>query len=186
MLLPQTKDLKSRYHDKFELINDAFSYADMVKFHEFFIKNTVYYIGWADREDTKNRMYMHSYFTPQDFENLEFLKRIKNTRLLELIDGRLPDKVIVNITSPCYVFYPHIHQNQESLVYYANLVWPDEWSGETMVYEDGGKDILTCVPFVPGQVMWLKKEVVHALRPPSVLADCHRITLSCFFSNSKK
>ena len=39
------------------------------------------------------------------------------------------------------------------------------------------------IPFVPGQVLWLDKNVPHALRPPSSSAPSFRFTLSLFFSD---
>ena len=183
MLLPQTKNASSKHPNKYELFDDAFNFSDMTKFHEFFVTNTLYRIGWQDREDTKNRSYMHSHYSLEDMKNLEFIDRIKSPKLLELINGRIPTKIVINVTNPCYVFYPHVHHNHDSLVYYANLEWPQDWAGETMIYEDDGVNILTCMPFRPGRVLWLKNQVVHALRPPSVIADVHRITLSCFFEN---
>lgn len=186
MLLPQsvsTNKNLSRYPDKYEIFDDAFNFNDVTFFHSFFIKDTVYRIGWPDRYDTFNKQYMHSMFSLKDMDDIGFLKRIKNNRLLELIGGRTPVRMVVNVTSPSYVFYQHAHTNQDSLVYYANTEWPKEWAGETMIYEDNGIDILTCIPFVPGRVLWLKNQVIHALRPPSAMADVHRLTFACFFDN---
>ena len=40
---------------------------------------------------------------------------------------------------------------EDTLVYYANLDWEQEWAGETIVYEPNGVDIQTRIPYRPGQ-----------------------------------
>ena len=90
-------------------------------------------------------------------DRLGFFRDIQSEELISLIDGRHPSRVICNLTQPQNVHYNHSHAGQHSLVYYMNLDWDDDWAGETIVYKDNGEDIAACIPFRPGQVLWLEE-----------------------------
>lgn len=169
---------------RYKVFKSPLSFADQQSVFDFVI-NSRYYVGNSDRQDAKaeRHKYLCSAYNDEDVSRLGFFQMIKDKQLLDLIGGRPHDECWVNLTTPHNVHFVHAHPNQYTLVYYVNHDWEQDWAGETMVYEDNGVDIHACIPFVPGQVLWLDKNVPHALRPPSSSAPSFRFTLSLFFSD---
>lgn len=54
-----------------------------------------------------------------------------------------------------------------SFVYYAHRQWDRDWGGETIFFDDSGRDIVQSVQPVPGRVTCFRGDVEHAARPPS-------------------
>jgi hypothetical protein len=147
-----------------------------------FAFNSNYRIGNSDRKGKGSaHQYLTSEYSEEDMDRLGLLQNIQSEDLLRLIDGRDPCRVICNLTQPQNVHYNHSHAGQDSMVYYMNLDWDNDWAGETIVYEDNGEDIAACIPFRPGQVLWLEQGVPHSLRAPSLAAPNWRFTLALFF-----
>jgi len=166
----------------YTVIRDAFSFASRQSMYEFAF-NSHYKIGNSDRTGKgAAHQYLTAEFSEDDMDRLGFFRDIQSEELISLIDGRHPSRVICNLTQPQNVHYNHSHDGQHSLVYYMNLDWDDDWAGETIVYKDNGEDIAACIPFRPGQVLWLEQGIPHSLRAPSLAAPNWRFTLALFFS----
>lgn len=170
----------------YKVFKQVFPLAIMQEHYEFIAKS-LYKIGGTDRLGDKARphQYLTSVYSEEDMDNMQFLERIEDPELLELIGGRKPSWQIVNLTIPQNVFFSHAHMGEDTLVYYANLDWEQEWAGETIIYEPNGVDIQTCIPYRPGQVLWMGADTPHALRPPASCAPYHRFTFAVFFKTER-
>lgn len=169
---------------KYEIIDDAFTRADILAFSDF-TKRSLFKIGWADGDHVSDvigqRRMLYSHYSDEDLENMEFFKRMKSPRLEELMDGRNPIRPLVNLVEPSNVMCNHSHLKEDSLIYYINPRWLPEYAGETLIYEDASEETCRAVSFVPGRVLWLSKEVQHSIRPPSHACPTYRFTFACFF-----
>ena len=148
----------------YRLFPEPFSYAEMQEFYEFCYRSK-YTIGGTDRLGDKARphQYLTSAYSEEDMDNMNFLPRIRDQKLVDLIGDREPLRSFVNLTIPQNVFFSHAHMGEDTLVYYANLDWEQEWAGETIIYEENGVDIKTCIPYKPGQVLWMEADSPHAV-----------------------
>lgn len=171
----------------YRLFPEPFSYAEMQEFYEFCYRSK-YTIGGTDRLGDKARphQYLTSAYSEEDMDNMNFLPRIRDQKLVDLIGDREPLRSFVNLTIPQNVFFSHAHMGEDTLVYYANLDWEQEWAGETIIYEENGVDIQTCIPYKPGQVLWMEADSPHALRPPAACAPYYRFTFAIFFKSEPK
>ena len=169
---------------KYEIIDDAFSRADILAFNDF-ARRSLFKIGWADGDHVSDvigqRRMLYSHYSDEDLKNMEFFQRMKSPRLEELIAGRTPIRPLVNLVEPSNVMCNHSHLKEDSLIYYMNPRWLPEYAGETLIYEDDSEDTSRAVSFVPGRVLWLSREVQHSIRPPSHACPTYRFTFACFF-----
>jgi Rps23 Pro-64 3,4-dihydroxylase Tpa1-like proline 4-hydroxylase len=141
-------------------------------------------IGWADTYDVNNanRQYLHSTYSEADLEQTLFLQHITDPVLLEKIKGRKPAKIIVNLSVPGDVNFSHTHHNQDVLLYYVNTQWKEEWAGETMFFDATRTNVVFCSTYTPNRAVFFDGEILHSLRPQSVIAPHYRTTLSIFFN----
>jgi SM-20-related protein len=54
-----------------------------------------------------------------------------------------------------------------SFVYYAHRLWDPDWGGETVFFEESGRDVVQAVTPLPGRVTYFRGDVQHAARAPS-------------------
>ena len=75
----------------------------------------------------------------------------------------------------------HSHPEKLAILYYVNLDWEDGWHGETLFYNESGKEIVFASPYTPGRVIVFDASIPHTIRPQSVIGPKFRFTLSIFF-----
>jgi len=167
----------------FEIIDNAYTAADIERMFVF-VKTSMYRIGWEDSnwDDIvgQNRI-MYSDYTQEDVENFGVLSCHNSSRITELINGRIPSKVVINLAEPSNTFCPHTHPDKEVFIYYCNHRWNPEWAGETIIYSDHDDEAEHAISFKPGRVLWLKKGARHSVRPPSHACPEYRFTFAAFF-----
>lgn len=54
-----------------------------------------------------------------------------------------------------------------SFVYYAHQHWDADWGGETVFFDNLGRDVVQAVHPIPGRVIYFRGDAQHAARPPS-------------------
>lgn len=54
-----------------------------------------------------------------------------------------------------------------SFVYYAHRHWEPDWAGETVFFDNAGRDVVQAVHPIPGRVTYFRGDAQHAARPPS-------------------
>jgi len=169
---------------KYEIIDNAYSAQDRENIFSF-VRNSKYVLGWADQHwDDVNgqRRILYSHYSLEDVENMGVFRLHNNPRIDELINGRTPVKQVINLAEPSNTFLPHTHYNEEVFIYYCNHRWNPEWAGETIIYSEHEYEAEHAITFRPGRVLWLKRGVMHSLRPPSQAAPEYRFTFAAFFA----
>jgi Rps23 Pro-64 3,4-dihydroxylase Tpa1-like proline 4-hydroxylase len=166
----------------YRVFDNVFNYRTKLGIEQF-LKSYRYGLGWSDTQENNHLLYMHARLFKKEMDDMGFFQNIQNKDLLKAIDDRDPETVVANVSFPGYYYFPHWHRNQESLVYYVNMEWKQEWAGETIVYEDDCETVHACMPFSSGKVLWLNKDVLHSMRPPSLNAPFYRFTISMFFNS---
>lgn len=168
------------------IFDDVFEFAFRQDLYTFFSKSA-FFLGWSDRTDPapSSHRYLHSKYSDLDIENCGFFDNIINDDLNQILEDKRLTQAVVNLSHPVNTYYVHSHKGLYSLIYYANIEWQPNWHGETLVYEQNGKDIQACVPFIPNRVLLLDKGIPHALRPPSVMCPDYRFTFACFFEDKE-
>lgn len=166
----------------YRIFDDVFHVADRDYMYSF-VRNSLFKVGWADRDEAIPALLRNLYsdYSEEDLLNMKFMETIQSETLVELIDGRKPERIVVNLSQPGNVYYQHSHYGEESLVYYANIRWLHEWAGETIIYKEDGEEVETAIAMKPGRVLWLGEGIPHSLRPPSLACPDFRFTLAMFF-----
>lgn len=152
-----------------------------------FIKQSYFKIGWQDSSvPEKSYEFLHASYSKEDMDKLEFFKKIENTPIIEHFK-RLEYKFTkVNLSTPSDANFIHSHSEKLAILYYVNLDWQDGWHGETIFYDEYGKDIVFTSPYVPGRIIVFDASIPHAIRPQSTIGPKFRFTLSSFFDYPDK
>jgi len=68
---------------------------------------------------------------------------------------------------------------QYTLLHYANWCWDPNWHGETVFYDDQGRDVVAAVTLKPGRVVFFNGNIPHSAIAPSRIAPYARYTIAC-------
>ena len=148
-----------------------------------FIIKSLYQIGWADSDEPQHRGYpnIYSSFSKKEVDNIEILNPIlKKTKLLE----KQYDKCIVNLVKPLDVNFIHVHPDQLVALYYVNITWNPEWSGETLFYKEDRKTIDLASPYTPNRLIFFDGKIPHTIKAQNLIGPSYRFTLSIFFNKN--
>ena len=166
---------------RYEIIDGGIQAGEIERMYDFVLHSN-FNVGWVDSPEEISGLFrnMASHYSDDDIRRLEFFENITSQKLLDKIDGRWPTKTTINLSYPGNVYYPHTHQREESMVYYANVRWLPEWAGETMIFNDD-MTVDTAIEFKSGRVLWMDEGVPHSLRAPSTACPDFRFTMAMFF-----
>lgn len=148
-----------------------------------YVKNSFFKIGWSDSDtpDSIKHEFIHSSYSNEDLSNLEFFERLKKTPVMDHIKDLELKHTKVNLSTPSDSNFIHTHPEKISLIYYINLHWANGWHGETLFYDECGKDIIFASSYTPGRIIVFNGSIPHTIRPQSVIGPKFRFTLSSFF-----
>jgi hypothetical protein len=151
------------------------------------VKGSFFKIGWPDsNEFGKNYDFIHSDYSKEDIDKLEFFKKLENTPVIDHIKNLEYKLTRVNLSTPSDANFIHAHGHKLAILYYVNLDWQDGWHGETIFYDEYGKDIIFTSPYTPGRIIVFDPTIPHAIRPQSTIAPKFRFTLASFFDYPKE
>jgi hypothetical protein len=152
-----------------------------------YIDTSMFRIGWSDGPIIENRKhrFLHAAYLNEEIENIGFYKKIKNTPIEKDIEGLEFAHAVANLSTPSDSNFVHTHPEKIGILYYANLEWLDGWHGETIFYDETGKDIIFASAYTPGRIIVFDGSIPHAIRPQSSIATKFRFTLSLFFNEHK-
>jgi len=149
-----------------------------------FIKSSLFKIGWADSiVAEKSYEYLHSIYNDKDIDNIKYFKKLKNTPIMEYTKGLEHKHTVVNLSTLSDANFVHSHPQKLTILYYANLDWQDGWHGETIFYDDFGKEVIFTSPYTPGRIIVFDGRIPHTIRPQSSIAPKFRFTISSFFDH---
>ena len=155
----------------------------------FFIKKSLFCIGWADKLTSENMFaydqHLHSVFSQKDIQNLGIFNYIKNIQGVPRgVNEENLTRAVVNLSLPSDVYQTHIHRNEYVALYYANTYWQDGYHGKTLFFNQTKNKIDLALPYVPGRLILFDGETPHTIRPQSVAGPTFRFTLALFFNKS--
>tara|TARA_R110002020_G_scaffold150066_2_gene326583 strand:- start:798 stop:1343 length:546 start_codon:yes stop_codon:yes gene_type:complete len=173
--------------ERIKIFDDVFEYQKKEQIYDLAL-NSNFQIGWADTSiiEHSEKVFMYSRWDHQhiNFAKKKFLPFVKNQKLIKLIDGRLPTKVILNCSIHSDIYLPHTHRDNDVLLYYINMDWKREWNGETQFLSENLNEIIFTNPYVPGRMVWFDGCIPHTIKTQSFGGPKYRFSVSLFFRKS--
>jgi len=165
--------------------DDLFSMNFRLTAYEF-VTNSAFRLGWGDSIDfyKRNHMYLHSTYSPEDVANLKIIDEIAASAAASELVGYAVNKVIVNLSTPADANFVHTHAESKVLLYYVNLDWRDGWHGETLFYDEAGKEVVFANAYTPGRLIAFDASIPHAIRPQSMIATPYRFTMAIILNKA--
>jgi hypothetical protein len=164
-----------------QIYDDVFDFGYRNEIYQY-VKKSLFKIGWVDSSvPEKSYEFLHSAYSKEDMNKLEFFEQLKNSSVMEHFKGLEYKHTKVNLSTPSDANFVHSHQEKLAILYYVNLDWQDGWHGETHFYDEYGKDIIYTSPYTPGRIIVFDATIPHAIRPQSVIGPKFRFTLASFF-----
>lgn len=148
-----------------------------------YIINSRFTIGWEDGLELQHKLHpnLHSLYTFHDVQNLKILEKISDRVTNNNISFSSFDKCIINLTKPMDVNYVHTHPNQMVFLYYINMIWHEEWGGETIFYKDDG-EVLDCNQYTPNRAIFFDGNIKHTIKSQNIIGPTYRFSMSLFFN----
>jgi len=152
-----------------------------------FIIKSKFMLGWEDNniiENQANKL-LHSVYSNEDLEKFKFFDYLRNTELWSELQNYCVEQSIVNLSTPADYNFVHTHSEDKVLLYYANLDWRDGWHGETLFYDELGKDVVFASAYTPGRIILFDASIPHTIRPQSIIAPKYRFTFTTTLIKNK-
>lgn len=177
----------SQPHPKIKVYDNVFDWTSQeVLYQKCFL--APYELGWADSPFQKD-YYMHCRITSDMWQNAantderlhDFLQILTGSEPYKSFEGKGLDKTVINCDTIADSHTCHAHQGQDVILYYANIEWKEEWSGETLFYDHTRKNIICSVPYTPNRMVVFDGELLHRYNAPSASGPKYRFSVSSFF-----
>lgn len=167
---------------KVEVFDNLFPYDWRLSTY-IFCRNSAFRIGWSDTAIAERTQYnlLFSTYTNEDIINLGIYNYINKQEILNSLAGLGLSKCILNLSVPSDVNFVHTHDEKKVVLYYVNVDWKDGWHGETLFYSENLNDIQLGLPYTPGRLIIFDADIPHTIRPQSIIASHHRMTLAMFY-----
>ena len=165
-----------------EVLDDAFPLDDRLRYYNF-VRNSNFKIGWEDTSEIEfqNYKYLHSVYNEEELESLSLAKKLSKSEFGSQLFAKYNIKrCVLNLSKPGDFYLNHTHGSEKVLIYYANIRWQEEWSGETLFYNDNMQEILFATPYVPGRLIFFDGNMPHTIRSQSSIAPHYRFTFTIF------
>ena len=164
-----------------QIYDDVFDFRYRYRIYDF-IKKSYFQIGWVDSSvPEKSYEFLHSSYSKEDMDRMGFFEKIENTPIMDHLKGLEYKHTKVNLSTSSDANFVHAHPEKLAILYYVNFDWQDGWHGETIFYDEYGKDIIYTSPYTPGRIIVFDATIPHAIRPQSVIGPKFRFTLASFF-----
>jgi hypothetical protein len=149
-----------------------------------FAQASKFQIGWADGPIAENQKYqfLHSVYSGEDLARLQIVEHLQNTPVAQEMVGHTLTKCILNLSIPSDANFVHAHPEDKIILCYINLEWRDGWHGETLFFDESGKDIVFASAYTPGRVIVFDAKIPHTIRPQSYIAPAYRFTLALVYT----
>lgn len=183
--MENTKIVVTESNKKIEIFDNVLSSSMRDHAYNFFMASQ-FRIGWNDTALPENKPYdfnIHCQFSDEDLHRLGILNEIYSNKLIvSKLEGLIPSKCILNLSSMSDVNFPHTHADSKVLLYYGNIEWPTGGFGETLFFSEDLKEIVYASPYTPGRLILFDGSIPHSIRPQSLKAPKFRFTLAIFFN----
>ena len=145
-----------------------------------------YNIGWNDTaESTESHFFCGIGLDDwqdryRDKDLAEFLNILENSQPYQKNINKSLEKTIINCDTIADSHTKHTHENQDVILYYANLDWSDGWGGETFFYNNED-EIVFASPYTPNRMIAFDGELIHRFNGPTIQGPKFRFSISTFF-----
>lgn len=148
-----------------------------------FAQNSLFRIGWSDSSVIENKHHrsLHSSYSDEDMARLGLLERLKQTCVADEMSGHVLSSCVMNLSTPADANFLHAHPEDKIILYYVNLEWRDGWHGETLFFDESGKEVVYTSPYTPGRIIAFDGRIPHTIRPQSYLSPFYRFTLAMVY-----
>lgn len=176
------KNIKINGKDLY-IIDNLFSNSFHSMLYGYVSSMNTYGLGFADTDniDNRNHVYYTAPFDLKELNDTNFFDEIEKTELNTLIGNKQLVRATVNSSVPSHSNFAHTHHSQWSMIYYLNLDWKPEWSGETLFYNEDLTEIEFASVYKPNRAIFFDGEIPHSLRTQSNIAPQYRFSLALFF-----
>lgn len=167
----------------FYVIDNIFSNSFHSMLYGYVSKMNTFSLGFEDTDNIEHKKHIY-YTAPFDVRELEETKlfdEINKTELYDLIKDKQLIRATINSSVPTQTNFSHTHYGQWSLIYYINLEWKPEWSGETLFYNEDLTEIEFASIYKPNRAILFDGDIPHSLRTQSITAPQYRFSLAMFF-----
>jgi len=170
-----------------QVYDDLFDFNSRTDIYDY-VRNSFFKIGWADTDilDTVKHEFIHSAYSKEDVDKLGFFEKLKKTPVMNHIEDLEHKHTKVNLSTPSDSNFIHSHPEKLVVLYYVNLDWGNGWHGETLFYDEWGRDIIFASSYTPGRIIVFDASIPHTIRPQSIIGPKFRFTLSSFFDYPNK
>lgn len=168
-----TSDNKNIY-----VYDDLFNFCEKQNYYNF-AKNSMFKITGSDGPLSENKKQIFSRYSEQDLNNFGLLKSTGFHQLnkkFNFLDKKI-HQIRINCSNVAEDCSFHVDvENGITFLYFCNLSWRPEWSGQTLFTSQNLNEIEYCSFFVPGRVIIFDGDIPHMIIPPNVHAPTHRIS----------
>lgn len=168
---------------KLRVYDDVF---DMEYRHNLYTfgQKSMYRIGWADGPVVEHRKHqlLHSFYSPEDIERIGLVPKLQATPVGQEMEGFTLNKCVMNLSTPSDANFVHAHPEDKVLLYYINLEWHDGWHGETLFYDEPGREVMFASAYTPNRLIAFDAKIPHTIRPQSTIAAFYRLTLAMIYT----
>jgi len=178
-------------HPNIKVYDNVLSFNDALIVEEQCLDND-YTIGWKDTPQSEDR-FLHSSWDGRDWANAaqsgeitHFLNILGSSQPFTKLDGRIVTRSVINCNTIADSMSVHNHIGSDVMLYYVNREWKPEWGGETVFYDESGKEIIYTSPYVPNRMILFAGELPHRYNPPSRVAPKYRFSISTFFERTSE
>ena len=170
-----------------QVYDDLFDFNYRTDIYDY-VKSSFFKIGWVDTDtpDTVKHEFIHSAYSKEDIDKLGFFEKLKKTPVMDHIKDLEYKHTKVNLSTPSDSNFIHFHPEKLVVLYYVNLNWGNGWHGETLFYDEWGRDIIFASSYTPGRIIVFDASIPHTIRPQSIIGPKFRFTLSSFFDYPNK
>jgi hypothetical protein len=168
---------------KLRVYDDVFDMGFRNKLYAF-AQSSLFRIGWADSAivEYKKHQNLHALYSIEDLDRLGLLPKLRETHVAQELEGFNLDKCIMNLSTPSDANFVHIHPEDKVLLYYVNLEWHNGWHGETLFYDEPGKEVVFASAYTPNRLIAFDAKIPHTIRPQSSIAPFYRLTLALVYN----
>jgi hypothetical protein len=168
---------------KLRLYDNMFDHSYRSKVYQY-MRNSLFRIGWADSSTPEKSGYqfLHSLHSEDDLKKIGFIEQLQQTPAGQETVGHKLSKAVLNLSTPADVNFVHTHPEDKVVLYYVNLDWQDGWHGETLFFDEAGKNIMFASAYTPGRIIAFDAKIPHTIRPQSHIAAFYRLTFALVYT----
>lgn len=177
-----TSDNKNIY-----VYDDVFEYSQRQNYYNF-ISKSLFKIDGNDGFESLYKKQIYSKFCEQDLDNLQILNSEAFSYLSKkhILDERSYYQIRVNCSNAAEDCSFHTDvENGLTFLYYVNMNWKPEWSGQTIFVSQDLKEIEYASFCTPNRVLVFDGSIPHMIIPPNIHAMTNRLSFVIQYNERK-